>query len=118
VPTSRILHLKSPLIEKGFSGAESPHDKIIKAVRGAGITYKVTMTVFIFAVCNGDRLTEARKEIFNDCFAARRFITVTGLARPGLLIEIQDMAVIGGKSRRAADVHPIFPSIGNVSNSQ
>jgi 2-iminobutanoate/2-iminopropanoate deaminase len=69
----------------------------IKANGGAGITDMVTMTVFIVDVRNGDRLTEIRKEIFKDCFPASALITVTGLARPGLLIEIQGMAVIGGK---------------------
>jgi 2-iminobutanoate/2-iminopropanoate deaminase len=60
--------------------------KTIKAVGGGGITYKVTMTVLIFDVRNGDHLTEARTEIFKDCFAASGLITITGLARPGLLI--------------------------------
>jgi 2-iminobutanoate/2-iminopropanoate deaminase len=72
-------------------------DKTIKAAGGAGITDIVTMTVFIVDVRNGDRLTEIRKEIFKDCFPASALITVTGLARPGLLIEIQGTAVIGGK---------------------
>jgi 2-iminobutanoate/2-iminopropanoate deaminase len=72
-------------------------DKTIKAVGGTGITDMVTMTVFIVDVRNGDRLTEIRKEIFKDCFPASALITVAGLARAGLLIEIQGMAVIGGK---------------------
>jgi hypothetical protein len=48
-------------------------------------------------VRNGDRLTEIRKEIFKNCFPASALITVTGLARPGLLLEIQGMAVVGAK---------------------
>jgi 2-iminobutanoate/2-iminopropanoate deaminase len=72
-------------------------DKTIKAVGGAGIADMVTMTVFIVDARYGDRLTEIRKEIFKDCYPASALITVTGLARPGLLIEIQGMAVIGGK---------------------
>ncbi len=72
-------------------------DKTIKAVGGAGVSDMVTMTVFIVDVRNGDRLTEIRKEIFKDCFPASALITVAGLARPGLLIEIQGTAVIGGK---------------------
>jgi 2-iminobutanoate/2-iminopropanoate deaminase len=55
------------------------------------------MTVFITDVRHGDRLTEIRKEIFKECFPGSALITVTGLARPGLLIEIQGMAVVGGK---------------------
>jgi len=72
-------------------------DKHIKAVGGAGLRDMVTMTVFITDVRLGDRLTEIRREIFKDCFPGSALITVTGLARPGLLIEIQGMAVIGGK---------------------
>jgi enamine deaminase RidA (YjgF/YER057c/UK114 family) len=72
-------------------------DKTIKAVGGSGLKDMVTMTVFITDVRNGDRLTQIRKEIFKECFAASALITVTGLARPGLLIEIQGIAVVGGK---------------------
>ena len=45
----------------------------------------------------GDRLTEIRKETFKDCFPGSALITVSGFARPGILIEFQGMAVIGGK---------------------
>jgi 2-iminobutanoate/2-iminopropanoate deaminase len=72
-------------------------DKHIKAVGGTGLRDMVTMTVFITDVRLGDRLTEIRREIFKDCFPGSALITVTGLARPGLLIEIQGMAVVGGK---------------------
>jgi 2-iminobutanoate/2-iminopropanoate deaminase len=72
-------------------------DKHIKAVGGAGLRDMVTMTVFVTDVRLGDRLTEIRREIFKDCFPGSALITVTGLARPGLLIEVQGMAVIGGK---------------------
>ena len=72
-------------------------DKTIKAVGGSGLKDMVTMTVFINDVRNGDRLTEIRKEIFKECFPASALITVTGFARPGVLIEIQGMAVVGGR---------------------
>jgi 2-iminobutanoate/2-iminopropanoate deaminase len=72
-------------------------DKTIKAVGGAGLRDMVTMTVFISDVRLGDRLTEIRKEIFKECFPGSALITVTGFARPGILIEIQGMAVVGGK---------------------
>jgi 2-iminobutanoate/2-iminopropanoate deaminase len=72
-------------------------DKTIKAVGGSGLKDLVTMTVFITDFRHGDRLTEIRKEIFKECFPGSALITVTGLARPGLLIEIQGMAVVGGK---------------------
>ena len=72
-------------------------DKTIKAVGGSGLRDMVTMTVFIVDVRYGDRLTEIRREIFKECFPGSALITVTGLARSGLLVEIQGMAVIGGK---------------------
>jgi 2-iminobutanoate/2-iminopropanoate deaminase len=64
---------------------------------GGKLSDMVTMTVFINDVRLGDRLTEIRKEIFKECFPGSALITVTGFARPGILIEIQGMAVIGGK---------------------
>jgi 2-iminobutanoate/2-iminopropanoate deaminase len=53
--------------------------------------------VFIGDVRNGDRLTEIRKEIFKDCFPGSALITVSGFARPGIQVEIQGIAIIGGK---------------------
>ena len=61
-------------------------DKTIKAVGGSGLKDLVTMTVFISDVRLGDRLTEIRKEIFKECFPGSALITVTGFARPGILI--------------------------------
>jgi enamine deaminase RidA (YjgF/YER057c/UK114 family) len=87
--------------EKNFEGQVreifAELDKTIKAVGGAGLQDMVTMTVFINDVRLGDRLTEIRKEIFKQCFPGSALITVTGFARPGILVEIQGMAVIGGK---------------------
>jgi len=87
--------------EKSFEGQVrdifAELDKTIKGVGGAGLQDMVTMTVFINDVRLGDRLTEIRKEIFKQCFPGSALITVTGFARPGILIEIQGMAVIGGK---------------------
>jgi len=63
---------------------------------GGSLKNMVTMTVFIVDVRNGDRFVEIRKEMFPDGnFPASALITVTGLARPGMLIEIQGIAVIG-----------------------
>jgi 2-iminobutanoate/2-iminopropanoate deaminase len=72
-------------------------DGTIKAVGGQGLKDMVQMTVFITDVRYGDQLTEIRKDIFKECFPGSALITVTGLARPGLLLEIQGMAVVGGK---------------------
>jgi 2-iminobutanoate/2-iminopropanoate deaminase len=77
--------------------AFSELDKSIKAVGGTGLKDMVTMTVFINDVRLGDRLTEIRKELFKECFPGSALITVSGFARPGILIEIQGAAVIRGK---------------------
>ena len=57
----------------------------------------VTMTVFITDVRHGDRFVQIRKELFKDCYPASALVTVSGFARPGILIEIQGVAVLGGK---------------------
>ena len=72
-------------------------DKTIKATGGAGLADMVTMTVFINDGRLGDRFIELRKAAFKECFPASALITVTGFAQPGLLIEIQGMAVVGSK---------------------
>jgi 2-iminobutanoate/2-iminopropanoate deaminase len=72
-------------------------DKTIKANGGQGLKDMVTMTVFITDARLGDKLTDIRKEIFKECFPGSALITVSGLAVPGLLIEIQGIAVVGGK---------------------
>jgi enamine deaminase RidA (YjgF/YER057c/UK114 family) len=72
-------------------------DKTIKANGGQGLKDIVTMTVFITDPRLGDKVTEIRKEIFKECFPGSALITVSGLAVPGLLIEIQGIAVVGGK---------------------
>jgi 2-iminobutanoate/2-iminopropanoate deaminase len=72
---------------------------IEKTLKAQGGTLKdiVTMTVFITDARNGDRFVAIRKEIFKECFPASALITVTGLAVPGLLVEVQGIAVIGSK---------------------
>jgi enamine deaminase RidA (YjgF/YER057c/UK114 family) len=72
-------------------------DKTIKANGGGGLADMVNMTVFITDTRLGDHFTELRKQAFKDCYPASALITVAGLAQQGLLIEIQGMAVVGGK---------------------
>jgi 2-iminobutanoate/2-iminopropanoate deaminase len=62
---------------------------------GGSLADMVTMTVFITDSRYGDRFTQLRKEIFRDKFPASALITVAGLARPEMLVEIQGIAVIG-----------------------
>lgn len=64
------------------------------AQAGGALGDMVTMTVFITDPRYGDRLTELRKEIFGDDFPASALITVAGLARPEMLVEVQGVAVI------------------------
>src|SRR5437764_15498035 len=60
---------------------------------GASLGDMVTMTVFITDARLGDRFTALRKEIFSDNFPASALITVAGLARPEMLVEVQGVAV-------------------------
>jgi 2-iminobutanoate/2-iminopropanoate deaminase len=60
---------------------------------GASLADLVTMTVFITDARLGDRFTALRKEIFSDNFPASALITVAGLARPEMLVEVQGVAV-------------------------
>ena len=62
---------------------------------GGSLANLVTMTVFINDVRHGDRFVQIRKEIFPDGrFPASALLTISGFARPGMLIEIQGMAVV------------------------
>jgi enamine deaminase RidA (YjgF/YER057c/UK114 family) len=64
---------------------------------GGRLADLVTMTVFINDPRLGDRFIELRKEAFPDGrYPASALITVSHFARPGMLIEIQGVAVIGG----------------------
>jgi enamine deaminase RidA (YjgF/YER057c/UK114 family) len=62
---------------------------------GGSLADMVTMTVFITDARYGDRFTELRREIFRDNFPASALITVAGLARPEMLVEVQGIAVMG-----------------------
>ena len=62
---------------------------------GGRLSDMVTMTVFITDARLGDRFTQLRCEIFGDDFPASALITVAGLARPEMLVEVQGIAVIG-----------------------
>ncbi len=65
------------------------------AEAGGTLADMVTMTVFITDARFGDRFTQLRKEIFGDNFPASALITVAGLARPELLVEVQGIAAVG-----------------------
>lgn len=62
---------------------------------GGSLQNLVTMTVFIKDARYGDEFVKLRKEAFpNGKFPASTLVTITGLAQPGMLIEIQGVAVI------------------------
>jgi enamine deaminase RidA (YjgF/YER057c/UK114 family) len=71
-------------------------DNTLKA-HGGSLKDMVTMTVFINDVRLGDRFVALRKEIFKECFPASALITVTGFAAQGVMVEVQGIAVVGGK---------------------
>src|SRR5215470_6603124 len=71
-------------------------DATLKRAGGA-LQNLVTMTVFINDPRHGDRFVELRRGFFpHGNFPASALITVSHFARPGMLIEIQGVAVIGG----------------------
>ena len=70
---------------------------IDKTLRRAGATLAnlVTMTVFINDPRHGDSFVKIRNEFFKDGkFPASALLTISHFARPGMLIEIQGVAVI------------------------
>ena len=69
-------------------------DKMLQRV-GGSVANLVTMTVFINDPRHGDAFVKIRSEIFKDGkFPASALITVSHFARPGMLIEIQAIAVV------------------------
>jgi 2-iminobutanoate/2-iminopropanoate deaminase len=55
----------------------------------------VTMTVYLSDGRYGDRFVAIRKEFFPDGkFPCSALLTISGFARPGMMIEIQGVAVI------------------------
>ena len=71
-------------------------DKTLKKA-GGSLANLATMTVFINDPRHGDTFVNMRAGFFPDGnYPASALITVSNFARPGMLIEIQGVAVIGG----------------------
>jgi 2-iminobutanoate/2-iminopropanoate deaminase len=69
-------------------------DKTLRRCGGT-LANLVTMTVFINDPRYGDEFVKVRGQIFKDGrYTASALITVSGFARPGIVIEIQGVAVI------------------------
>ena len=65
---------------------------------GGSLRNMVSMTVFINDPRHGDRFIELRHEMFPDGkYPASALITVSNFAQPGILIEIQGVAVVEEK---------------------
>jgi enamine deaminase RidA (YjgF/YER057c/UK114 family) len=74
---------------------------------GGGLKDMVTMTVFINDPRNGDRFVEMRRDYFPDGhYPGSALITVSNFAVPGVLLEIQGVAVIGDKCSNASPCSP------------
>jgi enamine deaminase RidA (YjgF/YER057c/UK114 family) len=72
-------------------------DAVLKKA-GGSLTNIVTMTVFINDPRNGDKFVALRKEMFSDGnYPASALITVSNFAGPGMMLEIQAVAVIGDR---------------------
>jgi 2-iminobutanoate/2-iminopropanoate deaminase len=70
-------------------------DRTLKR-NGGSLQNLVTMTVFINDPRHGDEFVKLRREMFPDGkFPASTMITVSDFAQPGMLIEIQGVAVVG-----------------------
>jgi 2-iminobutanoate/2-iminopropanoate deaminase len=87
------------LVSSDFDGqareAFASMDRTLKR-EGGTLENLVTMTVFIKDPRYGDQFVKLRREMFPDGkFPASALITVSGLAQPGMLVEIQGVAVIG-----------------------
>ena len=69
-------------------------DKTLRRTGGT-LTNLVTMTVFINDPRHGDSFVKIRNEFFKDGkFPASALLTIAHFARPGMLLEIQGVAVI------------------------
>ena len=65
---------------------------------GGSLRNMVSMTVFINDPRHGDRFIELRRSMFPDGnYPASALITVSNFARPGIVLEIQGVAVIPDK---------------------
>lgn len=69
---------------------------------GGSLADVVTMTVFINDPRLGDKFVELRKQRFQPGkFPASALITVSNFARPGIVVEIQGVAVVGERETAA-----------------
>ena len=75
-------------------GHPADRDDQFKADAGGKLNDITTMTVFITDARYGDEFIKIRKEFFSGDYPCSALITVAGLARPEMLVEIQAIAVL------------------------
>ena len=63
---------------------------------GCKLTDIVTMTVFLIDPRHTTRMTELRSKLFGNNFPASAAITVSGFARPDIMLEVQCVAIQAG----------------------
>jgi len=62
---------------------------------GGSLASLVTMTVYINDPRHGDRFVQLRREFFPDGrYPCSALLTISNFARPGMLVEIQGVAVV------------------------
>ena len=61
---------------------------------GASLADIVTMTVYVGDTRHGDRFVEIRGEYFPTDYPASTLVTVTGFAKPEMMVEITPIAVV------------------------
>jgi enamine deaminase RidA (YjgF/YER057c/UK114 family) len=92
------LHGADGNLEGNFDGQSRQAFRNLAATlaqAGGTLSDIVTMTVFISDARYGDRFVEIRKEFFPEAnYPASALITVAGLARPAMMVEIQCVAVV------------------------
>ncbi len=92
------LHGTDQNLEGDFEGQARQAFRNLEATlaqAGGKLSDVVTMTVFITDPRDGDRFVEIRKEFFPDAnYPASALITIAGLARPAMMVEIQAVAVV------------------------
>lgn len=81
-------------------------DEVLKRA-GGSLKNIVNLTVYLTDVRNGAAFQKVRAEMFPDKnYPASAQVTVTALAVPGMLVEIQAVAVIGDKCSKTSTCFP------------
>ena len=92
------LHGTDQNLEGDFDGQSRQAFRNLEATlaqAGGTLSDIVTMTVFITNSRDGDRFVEIRKEFFPDAnYPASALVTIAGLARAAMMVEIQAVAVV------------------------